>query len=88
MTSPHAFRALKPGSNRCQTCGGWSEHPAHSLELWTDADRDRENALRLQEAQDMTDTLRTVKDDVSRATGILERNSPLFFGTGSNPVLF
>ena len=58
------------------------------LLLGTDAGRDREAALRLQEAKEMTDTLRTVKADVSRSTGILERESPLFYGTGSNPVLF
>jgi len=53
-----------------------------------DADREREAARQAQEALDLAATMRTVKADVSKAVGIMERESPLFYGSGSNPVLF
>lgn len=88
MIGPHTFTAIKPGSNRCRLCGGWSDHPHHSYELWTDADREREAARQAQETEEMTAKLRRPLKDVSHAAGIMERESPLFFGTGSNQILF
>lgn len=88
MTGPHTFTAIKPGSNRCQLCGGWSDHPDHSYELWTDADKEREAARQDQETAEMTARLRRPLKDVSCATGIMERESPLFLGSGINPTLF
>jgi hypothetical protein len=86
--TPHPFRPTKPRSNRCQQCGGWAGDRQHILELFTDSDRQRQVALGIQEAQEMTAQLRQPLTDISRATGILERESPLFFGTGANPSLF
>jgi hypothetical protein len=88
MTQPHAFRPLKPGSTRCSACGGWADQPCHSLELFTDTDRDREAARGLAEAAQMTATLRTPMGNVSCQTGNLEQRSPLWYGTDSQPALF
>ena len=87
MTEPHAFR---PGPNRknCALCGGWAEAGYHNLELFSDADRTREAARQAQETLDMTAELRRPLKDISQATGIMERESPLFYGTGINPTLF
>jgi hypothetical protein len=87
MTEPHAFR---PGPNRknCATCGGWADASYHNLELFTDADRQREAARQEQEALNMTAELRRPLKDINHASGIMERESPLFFGTGNNPTLF
>lgn len=88
MNEPHAFRPIKAGSNRCLLCGGWADHPHHSYELWTDADRQREAARQDQETAEMTARMRRPLKDVSCASGIIERESPLFSGSGSNPTLF
>lgn len=87
MTTPHAFQRRK-GSGQCSICGGWPDAPYHNLELFTDSDRERQQALDLAKAERMTAEMRQPLNDVSRATGILERESPLFYGTGANPALF
>lgn len=86
MTEPHSFRPIKAGSNRCKICGGWSDHSCHSLELFTDADKERQMALETAECERMTLTLRQPLADVSGASGRLERESPLF--GGGNLTLF
>jgi hypothetical protein len=49
---------------------------------------ERQIALDAANTERMTQEMRQPLKDVSRAAGILERESPLFFGTGSNPLLF
>lgn len=88
MTTPHTFRPISAKVHRCIYCGGWAEAAYHNLELFTDADRAREAAKQLYEAEKMTAKMRTVKADVSEAAGIMERDSPLFLGKGDNPCLF
>ena len=88
MNTAHAFRPIKPGSNRCQMCGGWSDNSTHSLAFWNDADHEREAARQAQEAAEMTAKMRRPLRDVSKAAGVMERLSPLFYGTGNNPTLF
>lgn len=85
--NPHPFIPSKKGP-ACQLCGGWADHRDHNLELFTDADRDREAARQLAQAEELTAELRRPLKDVSRAAGIIERESPLFFGSGYNPSLF
>jgi hypothetical protein len=87
MTQPHAFKPSKQ-HGQCTICGGWPDAPYHSLELFSDADRERQAAFELAEAERMTQELRTPLKDISRAAGIMERESPLFYGSGANPLLF
>ena len=42
----------------------------------------------MQEAQDLTAQMRQPLEDVSAKAGKMERDAPLFFGTGANPGLF
>jgi hypothetical protein len=84
----HTFTPLKPGSNRCSVCGGWSDHPCHSKEFWSGADREREETRLREAAQRMTLEMRTPRANISGAAGTMERMSPLFFGKGENPGLF
>lgn len=86
--TPHVFRPIKAKSAQCAICGGWADASYHNLELFTDADRERETMRQLAEAEELTAKMRRPKADVSKAAGILERESPLFFGTGANPGLF
>lgn len=84
---PHTFQTNRRGGP-CTVCGGWADASYHNLELFTDADREREAARGLYQAQVMTNELRKPLKDISKAAGILERESPLFFGSGNNPTLF
>ena len=52
------------------------------------ADKDRAAALAKAEADAMSATMREPKADISAKAGEMERNSPLFFGSGDNPGLF
>jgi hypothetical protein len=51
-------------------------------------DRDRQEALVVAQAEELTARLRSPGRDISARSGDMERNSPLFIGTGDNPVLF
>lgn len=87
MTEPHAFRP-RPKGKQCAICGGWADASYHNLELFSDADREREAARQDQETAEMTARMRQPLKDVSCAAGLMERESPLFLGTGTNPTLF
>ena len=84
---PHPFVTARR-SGRCLSCGGWADAPCHQLELWTGTDKERIAAQGLAQAQELSAEIRRPLKDVSRAAGIMERESPLFIGTGDNPVLF
>ena len=51
-------------------------------------DEDRAKAAALSLADDLTERLREPGRDISARSGRMERESPLFFGTGGNPSLF
>jgi hypothetical protein len=87
MIQPHAFQPSKRGK-QCASCGGWPDAYYHNLELFNDADKEREKARQAHEQERMTAEMRTPLKDVSHAAGILERESPLFRKTGENPTLF
>jgi hypothetical protein len=53
-----------------------------------EADREREEARGLMQRMEIEETMRAVKADISAKAGEMERNAPLFFGTGDNPSLF
>jgi hypothetical protein len=51
-------------------------------------DQDRAEAAALSLADELTARLREPGRDISARSGRMERESPLFFGTGDNPGLF
>ena len=48
----------------------------------------QELAAAEQAGQELTALMQQPKADISAKAGDLERNAPLFFGTGDNPSLF
>ena len=52
------------------------------------ADADRETARQLSQAEELTAAMRRPIADVSAKAGQMERDSPLFFGSGDWPTLF
>ena len=51
-------------------------------------DTDRAEALGIAQAAELTARMRQTRGDISGKAGRMERDSPLFFGTGDNPTLF
>lgn len=77
----------------CQPFGG-AQHPdcpTHGTGtlpgMAEDVDRQAESAAELS-GEELTAKLREPLADISKRTGKLEKDSPLFFGTGENPGLF
>ena len=64
--------------------------PADSLTFagLESCDQDRAAALGVSQAEELSAILRTPKADISGKAGRMEREAPLFFGTGENPTLF
>ena len=52
------------------------------------ADAERRQAEAIQQAQDLTALMYQPGRNISAKAGEIERNSPLFYGTGDNPTLF
>jgi hypothetical protein len=53
-----------------------------------DVERERAVAMEQSEGEALTARMREPLRDVSATAGRIERESPLFFGTGDNPTLF
>jgi hypothetical protein len=51
-------------------------------------DEDRAKAAALSMREEMETRLRSTRGDISAKAGRMERESPLFFGTGANPLLW
>ena len=51
-------------------------------------DEDRAKAAALSMREEMETRLRSTRGDISAKAGRMERESPLFFGTGDNPLLW
>ena len=65
--------------------------PADSLSCFAGmetADQDRAEALAAAQAEELTAELRRPLGDISARSGKMEQHSPLFFGTGDNPLLW
>ena len=64
--------------------------PADSLTFagLESCDQDRTAALGIAQAEELTAELRRPLGDVSGKAGRMEREAPLFFGSGENPTLF
>ena len=52
------------------------------------ADVERSEALARAQAEELTRIMREPLGNVDGKCGRIERDSPLFFGTGENPTLF
>lgn len=91
--TPHAFVPVDYMGEemlRCDRCAQFKGHPLHiqvlpGMEM---VDHERETARQLQQAEEMTAELRRPLRDISAKAGRMERESPLFFGLGENPLLF
>lgn len=63
--------------------------PEDSLGLCIEfSDQDRAQARAEAEGAELSAEIRRPIRDISDAAGKMERNAPLFFGTGDNPTLF
>ena len=87
---PHAYRRPARGGQSCEVCGSPPGAVVHLLALpsMEEAEREREEARGLMERMELEERMRTVKADISAKAGEMERNTPLFSGTGENPTLF
>lgn len=67
---------------------GIQPEDSYTLAGMETADADRETIRQLTQAAELTAKMREPGRDISARSGEMERNSPLFFGTGDNPTLF
>lgn len=75
----------------CRACGAgsaWLRDVAEVSLPGFDLEAERIAARAAAEGAKLTEKLRSPKRDISRDAGEMERESPLFFGVGSNPTLF
>jgi len=87
---PHAYRGPARGGQSCEVCGSLPGAAIHLLALpgMEEAEREREEARGIRQRMELEERMRAVKADISEKAGEMERNAPLFFGTGDNPALF
>lgn len=73
--------ARKPQVNEIEQWGAF-------FEAMGDVAADRAEALAEAQGEELTVAMLKPKADISAKAGRIERESPLFFGTGENPTLF
>ena len=66
----------------------WWREQERIAELFVGTDAEREQARIEAEAEQLSAELRRPLADISTKAGKMERESPLFYGTGENPLLF
>lgn len=88
--TPHPYRNSPLGGGACADCKRPPEHPLHigTLAGMEGCDIDRAQAAAEQLGAELTEELRRPKADISASAGQIERDAPLFFGSGTNPTLF
>ena len=86
----HPHILTKGKGNRCGYCDKPEGDPIHMYNFagMETADEDRAKALASSQREEMETRLRSTRGYISARAGDLERNSPLFYGSGSNPTLF
>jgi hypothetical protein len=87
----HAPHAAKIGGRRgvCETCGLGLGAPVHLYNLLDPtADDERSSLAMLEQAAQMSAAMRQPGPDISIKSGRMERESPLFFGSGDSPLLW
>ena len=93
MHSPHKYTAVDYMGHRPGLCDICNEPEGAAIHIYTLAgcetsDQDRAEAAACTQREAMEARLRSTRGDISARSGRLERESPLFFGTGDNPGLF
>jgi hypothetical protein len=93
MHSPHKYTAVDYMGHRPGLCDICNEAEGAPIHVYTFAgletcDQDREAALAISQREEMETRLRSTRGDISARSGKMERHSPLFFGTGDNPLLW
>jgi hypothetical protein len=93
MKIPHAFvPVFLSGVEllRCDACAMFRGHPLHveTLPGMETVDADRESALIVAKSEDLSAQFTRPLTSVSKKAGNIERDSPLFWGKGSQPTLF
>ena len=78
---------LQPGSNRCKECGGWVDHIHHSRELWSDVDRERDEAKATKPENGKADAPATQRRFRSCRNHGTPLSPVLWQGEQSDPVL-
>lgn len=63
-------------------------HAVESHALWSGVAQDRAEALAIAQGEELTTAMRQTGKSISSKAGRIERESPLFHGTGENPTLF
>jgi hypothetical protein len=61
---------------------------SHTFAGMETAVSEQATAAAIQQAEELTAKMREPLADISARAGKLERESPLFYGTGDNPTLF
>lgn len=86
----HVFKPMQYDRLHCQVCRmtDWHTNHIQTFAGLETCDRDRETARGLTQAEELTAELRRPLGDISARSGKMERNAPLFFGTGDNPLLW
>ncbi len=84
----HIYQMGKRGL--CRVCSRPAGSAIHLYDLPTmdGSDDDRESIRQLTEAFELTARMQEPGRNISEKAGSMERESPLFFGTGDNPGLF
>ena len=89
---PHAFKLDRSYAvgRYCRICERQEGNPVHIATLpgMEGSDAQREEARQLQQAEELTARLLEARPSIDAQAGRMERESPLFFGQGENPILF
>ncbi len=87
---PHAFIFEPRTPALCKRCTLRAGAAPHLLALpgMETAHEQRAEAQAIQTGEDLTAQMREPLKDISSQAGKMERDAPLFYGTGSNPTLF
>ena len=73
---------------KCGAGPAWLSQEVSAVELFAGCDEERSKATAEATGEALTAAMRERGRDVSAMSGKIERDSPLFFGSGDNPTLF
>ena len=85
----HAFKRKATGGQSCAVCGAIPGAAIHlgTLDGMENVDQEREEARQLAEAAELTARMLEARPSIDSRTGLMEENSPLFYGK-INATLF